>query len=298
MKLVISIVNAYFRSQRRRQLRNIKRRVKVVGERILFSRSDAKAVELYRYLPSAPDKKPMPLVINIHGGAWIRGHALALDSQSQMISDDLGALVLSVNYKKVDQEPFPYAQNEIYSVVRHYIDNADSLGIDKNRVVLIGYSAGAHLAACVAQMLRDDGISLFYQVLCYPFTDFTYGGGSQKEIKDELDKIKLMDKVFFTKIPRDNPLASPGINPSLSGLPKTIITTCGKDTLRIQGEEYARRLREAGIEVTLINDEDAIHGYLECNYPETAEDDSKSPLQEKLCHNMMKAIFEKIKESF
>ena len=296
MNPIISIVNMYFSSLRRKVRRGIKRRCSIRGERFLLDRPSLPPVEAYRYLPTTEAKKPMPLVINVHGGAWVRGDALVLDTESGMIADSLGATVLNLNYKKLDRHPFPYAQEELFSLAKHYIDNADRYGIDKNRVVLMGYSAGAHLCAVAVQMLRDVGISVYYQVLCYPFTDFTYGGGTQKEIKDELDKVKLMDKVFFSEISRENPLASPGINPNLSGLPSTIITTCGNDPLRVQGEAYAKRLADEGIKVALICDVEAIHGYMECNYPETAEDPSKNPTQEALCRNTLGRILQQLKD--
>lgn len=297
MKAVIFIASLYLRAQRRKKLREINRNINVRGERMLVQRESAPPIEVYRYLPSTEKKEPRALIINVHGGAWIHNHALVLDTESGILADRLSALVLSVNHKKVDEKAFPYAQYEIYDLVKYCIANADEMGIDVNRIVLKGCSSGAHLCACAVQMLRDDGISVSYQVLCYPFTDFTCGGGRQTEIKETLDKIKIMDKVFFTEIKKDDPLASPGINPNLKGLPPTLITTCGADSLRVQGEEYARRLSEAGIDVTLINDENAIHGYLENNYPETKKDGSKSPEQEMLCRTMLERIIAKISKT-
>lgn len=297
MGLITAVASLYLKTKRVRVANRIRRSKNIRGEHMLISRNNADPVEVYRYYPSKDAKGLLPLVINIHGGSWTESDALVLDTESGMIADRLSALVLSVNHKKVDEKTFPYAQYEVYDLVKYCIANSEELGIDPDRIVLIGYSSGAHLCAVAAQMLRDDGIKLSYQVLCYPFTDFTCGGGRQKEIKDRLDKIKIMDKVFFTEISRDNPLASPGINPNLEGLPPTIITTCGGDSLRIQGEEYAKRLLEAGIDVTLINDENAIHGYLENNYPETEKDPSKSPKQEILCRAMMTRILDQISVS-
>ena len=230
------------------------------------------------------------MIINVHGGAWIMGDALVLDTQSSILSEKTGALVVNVNYKKADIQPFPYAQNEVFDSAKYFIDNASRYNVDTSRIILMGYSAGAHLCAVVATMLRDIGINPELQVLCYPFTDFTCGGGRQTEIKEKLDSIAFMDEVLFAKVGKDTTICSPAMNVNFANLAPAVIITCGNDPLKIQGDEYAAKLRDAGVKVRYFHYTRAIHGFMECNYPETRKDGSKSPEQELLCRDCLETI--------
>lgn len=260
------------------------------GREYFINRETKPKIQTYLYYPQKCDKNKKPLVINVHGGAWVMGDALVLDTQSQMIADALSALVVNVNYKKADEKPFPYSQYEIFDTVTHSIDRADEYGIDTEKIVLMGYSAGAHLCACCAQMLRDKGIKVHTQMLCYPFTDFTCDNGKQVELQKTLDSIDFLDEVLFAEIEKGNYLSSPGQNTDLSGLPFTIIITCTGDSLKVQGDAYAKRLIECGIEVEHINYEGALHGFMEVNYPETKKDGAKSAEQEILCKKCLDDI--------
>ena len=269
----------------------------IKGSPFAVEREGLSSTKTYLYRPTKEINKPMPLLINVHGGAWVMGDALKLDTQSQIIADELSAMVVNVNYKKADQRAFPYAQNEIVDTVKYFVRNASKFGVDLQKIILMGYSAGAHLCACAAQMLNKTEIHIRYQVLCYPFTDFTCGRGTQTEIKETLDKIEFMNDVLFCEITKEDFLASPAQNPELEGLPSTIVITCGNDSLRIQGDEYAKALQNAGVEVKLFHYEDARHGYMEVNYPETRKDDAKSPEQEKLCKESLERILFELKNN-
>ncbi len=269
----------------------------IKGSPFSIKREGYPSVKAYLYRPTKKSDVPMPLLINVHGGAWVMGDALKLDTQSRIISEELSALVVNVNYKKADQRAFPYAQNEIADTVKYFAKNASSYGIDPQKIILMGYSAGAHLCACASQMLNKTEFNIRCQVLCYPFTDFTCGRGTQTDIKETLDKIEFMNDVLFAKISKEDFLASPGQNPELEGLPAAIVITCGNDPLRIQGDEYAKALQNAGVDVKLFHYEGARHGYMEVNYPETPQDDAKSPEQAKLCEESLARVLLEIKNN-
>lgn len=297
MKLKIFLAKIYLQSQRRKIVMRIRKNHKIKGELFKLAREGRGAVKMYLYRPqSIPECQNIPVLFNVHGGAWVMGDALALDTQSQMLSDKLSAFVVNINYKKADEEAFPYAQEEIYDTVRYFCDNAQKYGVDTSRIILMGYSAGAHLCSVAAHMLCDNGVKVASQVLCYPFTDFTCGGGTQKEIQEYLDGIDILDPVIFSKITRDDIRSSPIKNPNLSMLPPTYILTCGEDILRVQGDSYAEALRSAGVDVTLRHLEKSRHGFMETNYPETPEDDSKSPEQERFCRTCLDEIVEYLKK--
>ena len=285
MKLKLALVKFLLKSKRRLTVLRIKLTRKVNGKHFQLQREGKKSIEAYIYSPqnNVSEATKMPLLINVHGGAWIMNDAIVMDSMCQTLSDKLGALVVNVNYKKADEEAFPYPQYEICDTVKYFLCYADHFKIDPDRVILMGYSAGAHLCAAAVQMLREEGIKVDRQVLCYPFTDFTYGGGTQTEIMETIDTVEFIDEVMFCNIAKDHVISSPAQNPDLSDLPATIITTCENDSLRVQGDFYAERLAEAGIKVDLLHYEGSIHGYLECNWPETLKDASKNSEQEAIC---------------
>lgn len=124
----------------------------VKGQKFMVSRENAKPVMTYLYRPASGGEN-LPAVFNVHGGAWVGGDALLLDTQSQEMADRLGVMVVNINYVKADEKPFPYAQYEIRDTVRYFADHAKEYKIDAQRFAVMGYSAGGHLSACAAQRL-------------------------------------------------------------------------------------------------------------------------------------------------
>ena len=283
MNIKLLLLKFVLKSKRTLTALRIKLTQNISGTAFTVHRKEADDIKTYLYTPKAPIGNKLPVLFNVHGGAWIMNDALKMDTMCQYMSDKLGAFVVNVNYKKVDEESFPYPQYELYDTVKYFLANAEKYKLDVDRVIVMGYSAGAHLTAAAVQMLRDDGINVYRQVLCYPFLDFTYGGGTQGEIMQIIDSVEFIDEVMFCNIPKDHVISSPSQNPNLADLPETIITTCGNDPLSIQGYFYAERLRENGIRVEHLHYEDALQGYIECNWKETVRDASKSPEQKKLC---------------
>lgn len=255
------------------------------GQKFLVPRENAKPVMTYLYRPDGGGEN-LPVVFNVHGGAWVGGDALLLDTQSQEMADRLGCLVVNINYVKADVKPFPYAQYEIRDTVRYFADHAKEYNLDAQRFAVMGYSAGGHLSACAAQLLQQDGIRLSCQVLYYPFLDFTFQGETDKEIKDNFAGLEELNQVFFPNLEAVDPLVSPGLIPEqrLKELPPAILVTCGQDALKSHADRYAGRLEAAGVRVHLLDYPESVHGFLECNYPETEDsNDAKSPRQKKIC---------------
>ena len=248
----------------------------------MVPRTDAAPVMTYLHRPTCGGEN-LPVVFNVHGGAWVGGDALLLDTQSQEMANRLGAMVVNINYIKADVKPFPYAQYEVRDTVLYFVRHAQEYGIDTSKLALMGYSAGGHLCACAAQLLSEEGVQLSCQVLCYPFLDFTFAGEANNEMADGM---KGIGEIFFPALSRTDPLVSPGLLPDekLRKVAPAIIITCGQDVLKPQADAYEIRLKAAGVNVQLFDYPESQHGFLECNYPETEDDNSaKSPEQAAQC---------------
>lgn len=262
----------------------VKKRGPLMGQRFMLPRSGEKSVETFLYRPEKAISEPLPALFNVHGGAWVGGDATALDSQSQYLADRLGCFVVNINYTKLDVEPFPYPQQEIRDTVLYFRDHAKEYGIDITRFSLIGYSAGGHLCAGTAILLRDADFQLNSQFLCYPFLDFTNFGmeGMGMEQGEAKKTDKLMEGLFFPKLDKASALLSPAAAPEekLKGMAAAEIITCGEDELFSQSVQYEEHLAKAGVEVLRKDFHGSIHGFLEVNFPETEENGAKSPEQE------------------
>ena len=253
----------------------VKKRVYLLGEKIKIKRESSPSVEVYLYYPEGKQKVQLPIIFNVHGGAWIAGDATGLDHQAQRLANTLGVAVVNINYHKIDEKPFPYPQYEIRDVVKHFEKNHMEYGVDTSHFILMGYSAGGHLCACVEQLLHEEGHPIAGQILCYPFLDFTFGLKEKIEIKKKCESLGMVEEVFFANLSQEEPLCSPGNQciEKLKGAAPTMLITCGEDPLKIQAERYHERLLEANVQVQLNYYPESRHGFLEVDF----EDSKKKP---------------------
>lgn len=93
------------------------------------------------------------------------------EAMNRYVAARTPCIVVSVDYRMAPEFRFPYAVNDSFDVLHWCRDNAQTLDIDKNRIILGGGSAGGNLAAVMAQMARDEGLSgIIGQVLGIPVT--------------------------------------------------------------------------------------------------------------------------------
>ncbi|MGV0806627.1 alpha/beta hydrolase [Mycolicibacterium setense] len=232
-----------------------------LGKRIQIQRANAPAVDAIWYEPENRGAEPLPVFVYAHGGAWISFDAIDGDTFSQDIADRTPAVVVNVNYKLLQVEPFPYQQNELIDTVRWLVDNSADLNIDPNNIVVSGGSAGGHIAAAAALMLNRQGIDLRASVLEVPFLDFVVDG------ENDLGEFAgLVDQLLATFAP-DAEVTDPVISPlradeeELVGLSDTYFIVGLRDPLMKQAERYQRKLKAAGVH-TGLKAFDTGHGYL------------------------------------
>lgn len=228
---------------------------------------DGHRIPVRTYRPRGPrGRGRLPVVLFFHGGGWVLGNVVNYDSLCTLLSDELGALVLSVDYRMAPEHPAPAAPHDCIDAARWVLADDEALGADSTRMVVCGDSAGGNLAAVVAQAFRDDGVdAIVHQCLIYPATDLTMSSPSVAEHADGAILTKrTMDAFADHYVPlvedRLDPIVSPLFG-DLHGLPPALIQTADLDPIRDDGVRYAAALQAAGVEVRLTNYVGAPHGF-------------------------------------
>jgi acetyl esterase len=208
-----------------------------------------------------------PITVYFHGGGWVLGSLEVVHGLCTILANRAHSVVVSVDYRLAPEHLFPAAVEDCYAATKWVADNAALLNGDVERIAVAGDSAGGNLAAVVALMARDQGYpSLLYQLLIYPATDVRYD--TQSYVENGSDYFLTTDLMrWFHRhyLPSDGAAddwrASPLRAVDLSGLPPAHVITAEFDVLRDEGEAYAARLREAGVETTLQRYDGQIHAF-------------------------------------
>jgi acetyl esterase len=208
-----------------------------------------------------------PCLVFFHGGGWVIGDLDTHDVACRKLADEGQLIVISVDYRRAPEHKFPAAVDDAIAATTWIAAHANELGIDAARLLVGGDSAGGNLAAVVAISARDgNGPAISGQALIYPATDFAMTHPSHSEPETSILLTHSVIRWF-----RDHYLngaadvhdwrASPARAETLIGLPPAYVLTAGADPLRDEGDEYARRLKEAGVAVTHRSFPGQFHGF-------------------------------------
>ena len=217
------------------------------------------------YWPS--DERGLPLLVWFHGGGWVIGDLDQTDASCRALTNKSGAIVVSVEYRKAPEFPFPAPAEDAYASVVWAAEHAEELGANPDLLAVGGASAGGNLAAVASLMARDrGGPRIVHQLLVYPVTDYGFDRPSYRE-NGEGCGLSQESMVWFWNHyvgaggDGANPYASPLRAERLEGLPRAHVITAEYDVLRDEGEEYAERLREAGVPTVCTRYDGQIHGF-------------------------------------
>ncbi|SRR5579883_2256380 len=211
---------------------------------------------------------PFPVMVFFHGGGWVIGNIESHDALCRKLTNAIGCVTVSVDYRLAPESKFPAAAEDCYAATLWVSENAAALGCDPKRLAVCGDSAGGNLAAAVPLMARDRGKPpIAFQALLYPCTDGTLETGSMKELAEGYFLTRGAMVWFWNHYLRDDqdrthPYAAPIHAPELKGLPPALIITAEFDPLRDEGEAYAARLSKAGVPVTCTRYDGTIHGFV------------------------------------
>lgn len=224
-----------------------------VSERLAPGPAGAPDVELLVCLPTGTPA-PYGAIYRIHGGGMIGGDRYLNMPMYAGIAEELGLAVISVEYRLAPEHPHPAPVEDCYAGLAWTVKNAPELGIDPDRIVVAGESAGANLAAATVLLAKDRGeLALFGQVLLGPMLDDRDGSCSARQTADAgLGDTGVIDLCWtaFLGVARGGPAVSPYAAPAraaeLSGLPPTFIDAGSAEIFRDEAVEYAQRIWRAG----------------------------------------------------
>jgi acetyl esterase len=211
---------------------------------------------------------PVPTMAFFHGGGFVIGDIETHDDQARLLCRDVGMVVVSVDYRLAPEHKFPAGFEDCLAATEWVGAHVDELGGDPERIAVGGDSAGGNFAAAVALATRATGPKLAAQFLIYPGVDFTSDADYPSRTQNaEGYFLTVEDMLWFDAqyLPEDadrsDPRASPIRAADLSGAPPAVIGTAEFDPLRDEGEEYAKALADAGVEVRLQRYDGMIHGF-------------------------------------
>lgn len=211
---------------------------------------------------------PAPLIVYYHGGGHVICDLDTHDQPCRFLAKEIPALVLSIDYRLGPEHPFPAAVEDSLAAFEWAHAEAGGLGADPERIAVAGDSAGANLAAVVAQQTAaNGGPTPVFQALVYPVIDYSrkrpsYQTYAERFFLTRTEMDWFRDHYFASAEDRTDPRASPILAADLSGLAPAHVVTAGFDPLRDEGEDYAAALREAGVAVSLRRESDLVHGFV------------------------------------
>lgn len=210
----------------------------------------------------------LPTLIYLHGGCFVSGGFATHDNQLRQLAFYSGCRVIAPGYRLAPEHPWPAAHDDVQRAVTLIWQNAQQLGVDKERVTLAGDSAGGHLALVTALRLRDAGQWQARQlILIYPMLDASASLPSYQRYGEDyvITREALVSgyQAYFGDLSADHPEASPLWRPDLTGLPEVHIITAQYDPLCDEGEALFKRLRDNGVYATHRCYPGMIHGFFQ-----------------------------------
>ncbi len=217
---------------------------------------------------SAGRTRPGGAVLWTHGGGYVLGDPVAYHDVCSRLADELGVLVVSVEYRLAPEHPFPAGLDDAYTALLWLHESADELGVDRHAVAVAGDSAGGGLAAALAQVAHDRGEApVCFQALVYPMLDdrtvlrTEHGGRGGLVWTPSSNRFGW--SAYLGGPPRESSApeyAAPARREELTGLPPAWIGVGDLDLFFEEDAEYADRLEAAGVACELVVVPGMYHG--------------------------------------
>jgi acetyl esterase/lipase len=239
-----------------------------VERRSIAGTTPQPSIEVFIYRPM-PVHPPSPVVLWVHGGGFVFGAARTDHARCSALAEDVGAVVVSVNYRLAPEDPFPAALEDVDAALRWIRTEAAELDLDPTRVVVAGASAGGGLVASVVQLARDRGDApARLQLLLYPMLDDRTTLSRDQEGRGRFGWTAGSNRFGWSSYLGHAPgaaeapkYAAAGRAENLAGLPPAWIGVGSLDLFYPEDAAYAVRLKAAGADCELAVVEGAYHGF-------------------------------------
>ena len=229
---------------------------------------DDRKVKIYIMKPEHA-KGILPVLFFVHGGVWIAGD---FENHKRFVRDlVVGSNTIAVfpEYTPIPDAVFPTQIEECYAALKWTAAHGHEIGADSSRIVIAGNSVGGDMTAVLTMLAKErGGLTLKAQVLFWPATDASVDSQSYHDYATgrflSRDFMKFGWDIY---VPREEQRNDPHVSPlrasmeQLTGLPPALVQTEENDVLRDEGEAYARKLDQAGVDVIATRYIGQIHDF-------------------------------------
>ena len=215
----------------------------------------------------------LPAILYFHGGGWVMGGKESHDRLVHELANGAKAAVIFVDYTLAPLAQYPVQNEQGYAVLKYVAENPDSLNVDAWRIAVAGDCAGGNMAAAVTLLAKERrGPNIVFQLLFCPVVSDVIDTGDNTTFEDDLWLTRsavhgFLDAFFPDSASRQQVTAFPlkASLEQLNDLPDALIIVAENDVLRDQGEAYARKLIQAGVNVTSTCYNNTIHDFVVLN---------------------------------
>ncbi|KAH9904494.1 Alpha/Beta hydrolase protein [Xylariomycetidae sp. FL2044] len=242
-------------------------------ERTSFTVPFEGGVKTWMYRPKGVVGE-LPYLFYIHGGAWVAGSVDGFTGIVSALAHQTGFAVIFPEYSLAPEVVFPTQQEQCYAVLKWLTENCKAMGLQRRNFAIVGDSAGGHVGAGVNILWQDrkQQIPIKYNVFLSPLFE------TSNDNKDTLSEFLFFDgpvitgqlkrRVIDLHIPdvkdRESDLGNPALitDEHAQAFPPTLITVSSADPLRSEGEDFGRRLQQAGVDCAMFRLEGQVHDTL------------------------------------
>ncbi len=261
MNLKAKILQDYSKQKNQRYFRKYR---KQIGEKTINTLHGPVRVLEFGF----HSKEVEPLFIDLHGGGFVYESAEIDIPLNLYLSKKAQAKIISIDYPKAPQYPYPIAIESIIEVIQVYLDLCDVFRFDPKAIGIGGHSSGGNLATAIAMRSKHiKGLKFKFQALVYPPLDLATKPELKNNVKGAISP-GMANMFNESYVGKDfDKLRSPEVSPiyalkqDLEKMPDTLIIAAGKDSLHDENVQYKDMLESAGVDVEFHDFENAPHGF-------------------------------------
>ena len=193
-----------------------------------------------------------PVYFDLHGGGFLFGSADMDEKLNLELHKQVGCKIISIEYAKAPEFPYPAAVNQVYAAVKHVFENAEKYAIDRSKMAIGGHSAGGNLSTVACMKAKEEGAFQFAcQILNCPPLDLATDPFDKPRPKGAIPPqlARIFNACYVDPAQANIPHVSPvyAAQEDLQGLPPALFILAGGDSLHDEGAKYCEMLKTAGV---------------------------------------------------